>query len=223
MLFVCWLWRGTGFAKRTAKYDGRHVAALASMLRRHGGHDLLCVTDDVSEVPHNVKFVEMPDHVKSLQDYLPKLWAWSPEFHRILGSGRFVSIDLDVVITDDFSDVFDAVAPVILWDKASRELYNTSLFCLEVGRHHEVWTRLTADELMRAKARAVYWTGDQSWVSHVLGPGALTFGEESGVMQYRPLQHRITKPEEMKAGFMCGPYSPDEEALYSEWVRKEWR
>ena len=46
MHFVCWLWRGRGFWKRTMQYGPGHVRVLASMLQRHGGHRHACITDD---------------------------------------------------------------------------------------------------------------------------------------------------------------------------------
>lgn len=222
MQFVCWLWRGKGFWKKTAQYDAGHVAVLASMLRRHGGHDLICVTPDENDVPAGVGHIRMPDDVAALPDYLPKLWAWSPEFHGAIG-GRFASIDLDVVITADPARPLRAGAPLVIWGHAAKELYNTSLFALDPGFANVVWGALTWDRLERAKRQAAYWTGDQSWVAHVLGPGQRTFGEETGVMQYRPKLHREAKPAGMKAGFMCGPYCPRTEAEASPWVREAWQ
>jgi hypothetical protein len=73
MLFVCFLWRGHGFWKDTASYGSRHVSVLASMLRRHGGHELVCVTDRPGEVPEGMRAIAMPDEVAALPNYLPKL------------------------------------------------------------------------------------------------------------------------------------------------------
>lgn len=219
MKFVCWLWRGHGFWKRTARYDERHVAVLASMLRRHGGHDLTCVQDGSFDIPGSIV---MPESVSSLPDYLPKLWAWSPEFHELIGE-RFASIDLDVVITGDIASVVETKDPLIIWDHARLELYNSSLFALAPGFGNVVWTSMTLDRIADAKRAAEYWTGDQSWIAHVLGPGQKTFGEASGVMQYRPALHRQAMPAGMIAGFMCGPYEPASEAEYSEWVKAAWK
>lgn len=217
--FVCWLWRGRAFWKQTARYDERHVAVLASMLHRHGKHELTCVQDGSFDVPGSIV---MPESVSSLPDYLPKLWAWSPEFHDLVRE-RFTSIDLDVVIAGDLGLVLDRPEPFLIWNKASREPYNSSLFALDPGFGNEVWTSMTPTRIACAKRMADYWTGDQSWIAHVLGPGRETFGEETGVMQYRPALHRERMPAGMIAGFMCGPYEPISEAEHSEWVRSAWR
>lgn len=218
MLFVCWLWRGRGFWKPVAKYHAMHVARLASMLARYGGHRLLCVHDGEPDLPQGVRGVYMPQRVASLADYLPKLWAWSPEFHDLAGE-RFASIDLDVVITGDLGPLLDTRDRVRIWNHARSERYNSSLFAIEPGAGNEVWTRLTMADLTRAKAESAYWTGDQSWIAYVLGAGVATFGEADGVIQYRPKLHRAAMPAGMLAGFMCGPYEPFSEARESEWVR----
>jgi len=222
MRFVCFLWRGHGFWKQTARYDARHVARLASMLARHGGHDLICVQDGAFDLPVGVDQIVMPWPVAALPDYLPKLWAWSPELHSRIGA-RFAVIDLDVVILADPAMVIDADDPILLWGCANREPYNTSLFALTPGAGHDVWRRLSPEAITHAQALVRYWTGDQSWVAHVLGPGLPTFGEGDGVIQYRPKIHRASVPSGTVAAFMCGPYEPFSEAEHSEWVRQAYR
>lgn len=220
MLFVCWLFRGRSFGKPVAKYDERHVEKLESMLRRHGGHDLLCIHDGTFS-PETRSLV-MPEEASSLTDYMPKLWAWSPEFHEWIGH-RFASIDLDVVITDDIAPALETKYPFRIWDRADHEPYNSSLFVLEPGYGHQVWETLSAERVAAARARARKWCGDQSWIAHVLGPDEQTFGESSGIMQYRPKLHRQAMPDGMKAGFMCGPYEPFSEMEQSPWLWKHYR
>jgi hypothetical protein len=197
------------------------------MLRRHGGHGLTCVHDGSFRFPagfESVALIRMPDAVAELPDYLPKLWAWSPEFHTIVGE-RFVSIDLDVVLLGEMVPLLFGPEPVRLWGHGAARLepYNTSLFALEPGFGHAVWESYTSEGLAAARAKAAYWTGDQSWVAHVLGPDLPTFGEADGVIRYRPTLHRQGAPAGALAMFFCGPFDPRSEAEHSEWVRREWR
>jgi hypothetical protein len=191
------------------------------MLKRHGGHELIVVHDGNFAIPTCIWQAQMPAHVAALPDYLPKLWAWSPEFHEIVGE-RFASIDLDVVLLGDVSPLLKGTEPVRLWDSARHEPYNTSLFALEPGFGHEVWTKYLPESLSSARDRAVYWTGDQSWVAHVLGPGMPTFGERDGVFRYRASPHRVSPPAGALAMFFCGPMCPLTERENSEWVRQAW-
>jgi len=216
--FVCCLWRGSGFWKTVARYDERHVVVLASMLRRHGGHDLICVQDGTFDIAASIV---MPERVSTLPDYLPKLWLWSQEFHAIVGR-RFAAIDLDVVIAGDLGPLVSGTEPIRLWCDGRGEPYNTSLFALDPGAGSAVWTRMTPAAVQSARLTARRWTGDQSWVAHILGGGIPVFGERSGVIQYRPKLHRRAMPAGMLAGFMCGPYEPASEARESDWVRQLW-
>jgi len=186
------------------------------MLARHGGHELVCVHSADFDIPGPV----MPDDVSHLPDFLPKLWAWSPEFHAIVG-GRFASIDLDAVVLGDLGRLL--ADGFRIWDYASGEPYNTSLFALGQGQHHEVWNRLSDSALTKAKQTTARWTGDQSWVAHVLGTGHPTFGERDGVICYRPKSHRENCPDGTLAAFFCGPYDPRSEARCSSWVNEAWR
>lgn len=225
MRFVCWLWRGRGFWKQTAKYDSRHVHVLASMLKRHGNHFLTCVHDGSFKANGNdeIGTVHMPAEVARLPDYLPKLWVWSREFQEYIGE-RFACIDLDVVILGDLAPLLQTGEPVKFASGAHREPYNTSLFVIEPLFGQEIWDKLDLVEIERAKRTAAYWTGDQSWVAHVLGPGYPIIEEDEGVRIYRPARNRDkAMPSPTLAAFMCGPYSPDIEARHSKWVRDAWR
>lgn len=219
--FVCFLWRGRGFWQHVASYGPQHVRVLARMLARHGGHRLTCIHDGV-ELPEGVAGVRMPAEVAELPNYLPKLWAWSPAFHDRMPADRCAFIDLDVVVLDDLAPVLTTEAPVRLWDSARGEPYNTSLFTLERGHGHAVWQSMTVERVAAAQAQASRWTGDQSWVAHVLGPDLPTFGEATGVIRYRPSIHRSAPPVGTRAAFLCGPRAPDTERTYSPWIAQTW-
>lgn len=223
MDFVCTLWRGTGFWKRTATYGPQHVERLAAMLARHGGHALTVVHDGNFELPAGVRSVRMPAAVAELPDYLPKLWLWSPDLADAMDVDRFACVDLDVVILDDLAPVLATANHIRLWDAAVGEPYNTSLFTLTPGHGHQVWWRYSDAALAGARARAKRWTGDQSWVAHILGWGMPTFGEATGVFRYRPTKHRQAPPRGARAAFFCGPFCPQTESEHSEWVRANWK
>lgn len=220
MQFVCFLWRGRGFDRPVAKYGVEHVAVLSSMLARYGGHHLICINDGVA-LPHGVVGVRMPEAVAALPDYLPKLWAWSPAFHHRMPC-LFACIDLDVVILDDLAPALATEAPIRIWDSAKGEPYNSSLFTLEPGHGQTVWTTLDPSRVAEAKRKAARWTGDQSWIAHVLGPNLPTFGEDTGVVRYRRSQHQAAPPIGTRAAFLCGPYEPASESHHSKWIKRQW-
>lgn len=222
MRFVCQLFRGKDFWKATARYDERHVIVLASMLYRHGGHSLTCIQDGSFSIPPGITSITMPEHVAALPDYQPKLWVWSRQLHDLIGE-RFAVIDLDVVIAGDLAPVLARSERFCIWDHAAGELYNSSLFVISPGFGNAVWDCYSVNTFARVRHdyenSGRYWTGDQSWIGHVLGRGKTTFGECDGVIQYRPKYHRAVMPSDMLACFMCGPYEPFSEAEESEWVK----
>lgn len=223
MRFVCFLWRGRAFERPVARYGVEHVAVLASMLRRHGGHSLTCVHDGV-DLPEGVDGIRMPDAVAALPDYIPKVWAWSPELHAHF-TDRIAFIDLDVVILGDLAPALDMEGigdDVLLWDSAVGEPYNTSLFALVPGAYQDVWTSLTPGRLDLAKRQATRWTGDQSWVAFVLNLTRPTFGEDTGVIRYRRSLHRNAPPPGTRAAFLCGPSEPITESQKSTWIARHW-
>lgn len=220
MHFVCFLWRGRGFERPVAKYGVEHVAVLANMLARHGAHRLTCIHDGVA-MPFGVAGIRMPETVAALPDYLPKLWAWSPELQLRMPE-RFACIDLDVVVLDDLAPALATEAPIRIWDSAKGEPYNSSLFTLDPGHGHAVWTTLEPSRVAEAKRKATRWTGDQSWIAHVLGPHLPTFGEDTGVVRYRRSQHQAAPPAGTRAAFLCGPCEPGAEGRHSKWIARQW-
>lgn len=223
MIFVCTLFRGHDFDRtRVMRYGPEHVAVLASMLRRHGGHELWCVNDGTFGLPPSCRGVLMPDCVSRLPRYYPKLWLFSEAFGTVVGT-RFAAIDLDVIVTGDLAPVLETRHDFLIWSQARGEPYNTSLFTLEPGARSQVWDLFTVASAVEAEKYARRWTGDQSWVAHVLGRGMATFGEETGVLQYRPKMHRAACPAGAVALFTCGPFRPDLEAERSAWIEEAYR
>lgn len=222
MIFATTLFRGSGFDRsRVMTYGPEHVGVLASMLRRHGGHDLVCIHDG-QEMPAEVRGIEMPTAVKDLPTYAPKLYLFSQAVGDAIGE-RYACIDLDVILLGDVSTILPA-ADFAIWDQARGEPYNSSLMAMEPGARRIVWDNLTPDAWGRARSTTRHrWTGDQTWIAECLGEGEATFSEATGVLQYRPSKHRQAPPDSALALFTCGPYRPDLEAAHSPWIGDAYR
>lgn len=217
MQFVCMLWSGRGFSKPVARYSEEDVVYLASALERFG-HKLLCVTDTRRELPDSVGQLCLSKNIFSLPDYLPKLWLWSKAFRSFMPK-RFAYIDLDVILLDDPASVFNHKHPVMFWDFAKQEPYNTSLFVCDKDFGLEIWDRRA--ELPKAKLTWPRWTGDQSFVGHILGPGQATFGPDQGIVNYSSRWHPCSGPPKgIKAVFFCGPRKPADLKGQVPWVTR---
>lgn len=227
MPVVCWLWRGHGHLRPDVpKYGPGHVNALARMLARHGMTRLVCVCDDDAGLDAGIETIEFPDAVADLPSYYPKLWAFSEAFGATIG-GRFLSIDLDCVVTGDLMPLTQGAAGFKIWNQARGEPYNSSCFTLEPHARTRVWEEFTPARGAAAQAKAERaggrWCGDQSWIAEVLGPNEATWSEADGLIQYRPSRHRAAPAPGALAHFLCGPYDPAEEAKVSPWIAEAWR
>ncbi|MEC9346068.1 MAG: hypothetical protein VYB54_07560 [Pseudomonadota bacterium] len=220
--FVCWLFRGNDFDRRKVMtYTPAHVATLAAMLQRHGGHRLVCVSDMDVNVP-GVRVIPMPRHVSALISYYPKLWAFSMQFAEQIGE-RFASIDLDVVVMGDLGPLLDEPGDFRIWDSARGQPYNSSFFVMDPGARWRVWEDFDQALAERVKSRYERWCGDQGWIAHVLGPDEAVFPESEGeLIRYRSREHQFGVPETAKAVFTCGPYRPDT-LRHLHWVEDHYR
>lgn len=213
MRFVCWLFRGNDFDRnKVIRYGAAHVNALSDMLWDNGRHELTCIADSPGwQISGRVRCIQMPREIYSLPKYYPKLWAFSKECGSLIGE-KFASIDLDVIVLDDLGKLFDG-SDFRIWDDAKGEPYNSSFFILEPGSRSIVWDSFSIEGARLAESRASRWTGDQSWIAHVLGANERTYSSADGLLRFRPGIHRKAIPENTKAVFFCGPYDPLHEDL----------
>jgi len=232
-------WQGHGAFKHGTsqpRYVLEHVQVMASMLARHGGHKLTCVTDDPAAVrAAGIHAISMPPEVRKLPTFLPKLWLWSEELGQEIGE-RYACIDLDALVLADLAPLLYK-AEMVIWNWCGGEYYNTSLFALDPGCRSRVWSEFSMEAMERAKKdwlhrqivdgigrhRSTVWTGDQSWVSWLLGPGEATISPAGAVRQFRHVDDAAAKPPGVRVFFFCGPMCPQSVARDVPWVAREWR
>ena len=113
LTFVCWKWRTPGYR---CKFGPQTVNVLYSMIKRHyaGSFELVCVTDDPQDIRAEVRTIPLwSDHSRIPSPHghgypscYRRLKMFSKDAAKMFGP-RFVSIDLDVVITADITKLFD--------------------------------------------------------------------------------------------------------------------
>jgi hypothetical protein len=191
---VCWLWSDPEFRFRSKfRFTPEHVERLRIMLQRHLSlpHRLVCLTDHSGERFHpDVEVIPMWSDLASHGGCYRRLKVFSEEMRPLLGD-RFLSIDLDVVITGSVDHVFSRPEPFIIWDDINpRQPYCGSMFMMNTGCRSRVWetfNRCAADEL---KERYGYIGTDQAWIASVLSPNEVAkWTRADGV--YSALEKRI--------------------------------
>lgn len=201
-------------------------------------HRLVCITDDDRGLDSSVIAVPLwDDHAlvaNPTYGHGPRCYrrlrAFSPEARQLIGP-RFVSIDLDCVITGDVTALWDRPQDdFVIWGgQMSRRMghwYNCSMWLLEAGARPEVWDLFDPLTSPREAYEAGRRGSDQGWVMHVLGWGEAVWGRGDGVYSFR--RHILTLnprrlPINARVVIFNGqhnPWTPEVRAL--PWVERHW-
>jgi hypothetical protein len=231
LTFVCWKWRrpSTGYQlPAVISYGAHHVNVLQRMLVRHVRipHRLVCLTDD----PHGVECETLPvptEHAE-LGGCYRRLWLFSDQAGEVLGD-RFVSIDLDVILLDDCTPLFERPEPLVLnayvpgRDHVDQH-YNGGLMMLSAGARPQVWTGFDPSRspgvLARCARDRLCVGTDQAWIRMVLGKGEARWTEDDGVHDAR-FTLGEQPPPGAKMVLFAGPRDPSLDPR--PWVRDAWQ
>ena len=191
--FVCWKWEPQRGYR--SKFDAATVNTLLSMIDRHykKPHELVCITDNPIGIDGRVRIIKLWDDFKNVPSphgplnpsCYRRLKMFSREAIELIGP-RFVSIDLDVVITNDISDLFPEDLDFKMYgDTARGTPYNGSLILHRAGTRTQLWEKFdpkTSPNLGLAKR---YIGSDQAWIGVCLGPNEPKFTSADGIYSYR--------------------------------------
>lgn len=231
---VTWKWKpANGY--RSA-FGPETVNTLRAMVRRHyqAPHRFICVTDDPKGIASDVEVVpiwpdyaELPSpHGKGQPSCYRRLKAFSAEAETLFGH-RFVSMDLDCVITGDMRPLWDRPEDFVIWgDTSPGTPYNGSMFLLRAGSRRQVWDDFNP-KTSPAKGRQLgYFGSDQAWIGARLGPTEAKWSRADGVYSYRiDFKMAPRDPRELPSNARIvmfhgniDPWSPEAQRL--PWVRE---
>jgi hypothetical protein len=191
---VCWRWRAPWRYRST--YAPETVRALQRMVARHyrAPHRFVCVTDDarglegVETIPIWRDHIDIPPpEGRNWPSCYVRLRAFAADAREWFGD-RYVSLDLDTVITGDLSPLFDRTEEFVIWNETDwpeTQFYNASLWLHTPGTRTAVWDRFRGRGSAREAYKAGGRGGDQAWISHVLGKGEAVFTPADGVLSFR--------------------------------------
>lgn len=181
---VAWKWRGP------REFTSQHVNTLARAIRANltVDHEFVCVTDDPKGLDRSIRPVPLPkfEHIKVRPGFpscYVRLRAFDPDFARQLGP-RFLTIDVDAVITGSLDHLVKRDEPIVLWEnlgKPGRIHYQGGLLLMDAGARPEVWERFQG-EASRDLTQARGLVGsDQAWITHCLYPGEASWTYHDGL------------------------------------------
>jgi hypothetical protein len=83
---------------------------------------------------------------------------------------RFVSLDLDVVVTGDLTPLFERTEDFVIWAWPFRgTLYNGTMWMMDAGARAKVWTEFDPATSPTKSRLAGFAGSDQAWMNYVRG------------------------------------------------------
>jgi hypothetical protein len=232
---VCWRWRPPAASRST--FPAEAVLALKQAVARHYPHPhrFVCVTDEpelldpsIDVVPDwgDFKDIPAPSGDKNPSCYR-RLRLFSRDVAAVLGD-RFVSLDLDTVITGDLSPVWNRSEDFVMYgDTNPRTFYNGSMVLMTAGARAKVWETFDPRTSIKHAFRAGHHGSDQAWISFCLGPSESKWGTKDGVFSFRnhfKMAGRTDLPPEARLVVFHGLHKPWDARVQAEypWVRSHY-
>lgn len=252
---VTFLWRKPGYH---TEFRAEHVNVLRAMVARHyrgphkfyvvtdgetleseGGADAFCDDVHIRVGPWHYGDVANPSLPRGPSCYR-RLIVWRWDAGRSFRADRIVTLDLDTVIVDDLTPLWDRPEDVVLWRDPlfHNVLYNGSMVLLRAGARPDVYDDFDPVESPRVTKAAKLLGSDQGWISYKLGPGMPTWGREDGVYSFRlmddprlrdrayvDLPTKTDLPDNARIVFFHGRSNPWDQEVQDRypWVREHWR
>lgn len=199
---VCWKWKPAGAYRST--FGPETVNILRQMVRRHyrKPHRFICVTDDPVGIDPDIEIVPLwDDHSGLANPFGPnnpscyrRLKMFAPDAAGLFGE-RFVSLDLDTVVTGDLAPIWDRPEDFVAWGDTNRGThYNGSMMMMTAGSRACVWEDFNPDMSPKLAKAAGQFGSDQGWISYRLGAGEAIWTTDDGVYSYRNHLSRPPKP-----------------------------
>lgn len=178
--FCCWKWGRL--------FSAVHVNVLREALRRHVHvqHELVCVTDNPSDVVDDVRVLPMPAAYSQTPRCRRRMQGFSREFSEAVGR-RICYIDLDVVIVGDITPLVNRTDPIVGYKVGHAGVYSGSFLVANAGALDGAWQRFHAEPdgyPARLQPRGV--ASDQAMVNDWLKtqPAIATLTEADGLISY---------------------------------------
>lgn len=232
---VCWRW---------GSYPIEPVHVLRNMVARHypHPHHIVCITDDPAGLDPDIRVVPLWPDYRNLRsphsgDYpgcYNRLRIFSEEMRDLIGP-RFVSIDLDMVITGGLSPLWNRPEPFVIWapGRSSKHngpvsTWNASMFLMDAGVYPEVWSLFDGAPAGWRAYNAGWHGSDQGWMESVILGGVATWRASDGIYGFSRLVkqgHDIRRlPSGARVISFAGKVKPwSEEAQRLSWVRRHYR
>jgi hypothetical protein len=231
---VCWKWKSKTAYR--SNFGAEAVNTLRRMVARNFAtpHRFICVTDDPRGIDREVEIIPLwADHGDLENPSGPqnpscfrRLRMFAPDAAAMFGP-RFVSLDLDVVITGDLRQLWHRPEAFVIWgDTNPQTPYNGSMMLLTAGARAKVWTDFDPVESPKLAASLGFFGSDQAWIGACLGRGEAMWTRKDGVYSYRNEIgiHRQDLPPNSRIVIFHGQHDPWTHFPQQQgWVKTHYR
>lgn len=228
---VCWKWRADPDFHTT--YTAAAVNTLRAMVARHYStpHDFACITDDPTGIAPDIRIIPLWEQFADIRgphgvSCYRRLRAFSAEAAEII-SPRFVSVDLDAVITGDLSPLWDRPEDFVIWgDTARNTPYNGSMWLLRAGTRTKVWETFDPHASPKQTLAAGLVGSDQAWIAAALGDQEPRWGPDQGVYSWRvhlKRRNRGALPVGARVVFFHGREKPWNLKPIPSWIKESYQ
>lgn len=230
---VCFLWKRKGShelpSQKITNYDFSWVEKLYNGVKKNysKSFNFICVTDQNYQSTPKITILPLWNDFAELGGCYSRLKIFSKDIESLFGK-RFITIDLDCVITGSLDHIFDRTDDFVIHKYSTHERdqrYNGSLILMNTGARPQVWNEfgLHAPIVIKSNYNTVIGT-DQAWIRLVLGPNEKTFTETDGCydIKHSPeVKHYL--PENASMIFFSGPRDPNTEKAKHPWIEQYWK
>lgn len=229
---VTWYWNNPNAKNKPFfEWTPDHVHKLAAGLKRHLDmpHEFSVVTDMPGQIDASkAKIIPLWDDLRDWQRCFTRLKAYSADMKETIGE-RFVSIDLDTLIVDDVTPIFDRPEPFVGYrDSKNPMAYSGALWMKDWNVYNNVWETI---RLVRAIdfSDAKYVGSDQCWQSTILAEGDQPppkWSREDGIYDFWNIEELPKLPSNARIIFFNGMRRdmsmPKFQKKYP-WILEHWR
>lgn len=250
---VCWKWepeQGSKHLEKRALFSIAHINILRAMVERNLSipHRFVCVTDNHRGLHSSIKFVHIDRHFyrhAELGGCYRRLKAFDEATAMVHFGPRFVSIDLDTVVTGSLDSILGFQEDFRIWEDQHRRFtpYCGSLWGMDAGARRCVWDSFNSDPEASIRKASKYQGTDQAHISACLYPNEVTWTMDDGIWNFNTEVRRcpsrvfrrggktITEcnrkgslPKGSRLVFFNGKFDPSQEHLWKHhpWIRDFW-
>lgn len=210
--------------EKGSPYNKDYVLRLAHSVRRNlpMSHRVICLTDDIRETVYDENnCIQWEPLLHNWPRWWSKVEMWRPDLERY---GRFLYIDLDMVVTGDLTDIasYDGDAAVTYdfgYDVPSQTLMNYA-----PGACREIWDTFNKnpDKWMQGgdEMKAPFW-GDQILTTKAFS-GTFDNMQKLFPGQIRSFKMECSEALPQNTRIVSFHGSPKPHGVSLDWVSKNW-